>query len=250
MVLALVAPLPTQPSRGRGQTTRGGGQAVRGGGQPVRGRPRGGGQIGGAQPRCYVFPAIPEAKSFDAVIIGSVMVFHRDASVLFDPSSTYSYVLSYFNSYLDMSCDSLSTPIYVSMPIGDSIMVDQVYHACFVTIRSCETRVDLLFLNMMDFDVILGMDWLSPYHATLDCHAKIMTLAMLGLPRLEWRRTLGHSTTKSISYVMARRMDEKRCLVYLAYICDSSAEVLSMDSVPVVREFPEVFLTDLLGIPP
>nr|XP_016469213.1 PREDICTED: uncharacterized protein LOC107791632 [Nicotiana tabacum] len=39
---------------------------------------------------------------------------------------------------------------------------------------------------MVDFDVILGMDWLSPYHAIFDCHVKTMTLAMLGLPRLEY----------------------------------------------------------------
>ncbi|XP_070032689.1 uncharacterized protein [Nicotiana tomentosiformis] len=42
-----------------------------------------------------------------------------------------------------------------------------------------------------------------------------------------------------ISYLKARRMVEKGCLAYLVYVRDSSAEVPSMDSVPVVREFPE-----------
>ncbi|XP_070031652.1 uncharacterized protein [Nicotiana tomentosiformis] len=67
-----------------------------------------------------------------------------------------------------------------------------------------------------DFDVILDIDWLSPYHTILDCHAKTMTLTMLGLPRPEWKRTLGHS----------------------------------MDSVPVVCEFSDVFPADLMGMPP
>ncbi|XP_019244257.1 PREDICTED: uncharacterized protein LOC109224125, partial [Nicotiana attenuata] len=79
-------------------------------------------------------------------------------------------------------------------------------------------------LDMVDFDVIMGMDWLSPYHAILDCHAKTV-----------------------ISYMKARRMVEKGCL---AYVRDSSAQVPSMDSVPVVREFPEVFPADLSGMPP
>ncbi|XP_070057794.1 uncharacterized protein [Nicotiana tomentosiformis] len=103
---------------------------------------------------------------------------------------------------------------------------------------------------MVYFDVILGMGWLSPYHAILDCHAKTVTLAMLGLPRLEWKGTLGHSISKVISYVKARCRVEKGCLAYLAYIRYPSVEVPSLDSVPVVRKFPDLFPADLPGIPP
>ncbi|XP_070011100.1 uncharacterized protein [Nicotiana sylvestris] len=134
--------------------------------------------------------------------------------------------------------------------MGDSIVVDRVYHSCVVTIGGLKTSVDLILLDMVDFNVILGMDWLSPYHAILDCHAKIMNLALLGLPQLEWRGTLGHSTSRVISYMKARPMVEKGFLDYLVYVRDSSVEVPSMDSVLVVREFPEVFLADLPGMPP
>ncbi|XP_070019809.1 uncharacterized protein [Nicotiana sylvestris] len=103
---------------------------------------------------------------------------------------------------------------------------------------------------MVDFDVILGMGWFSPYHAILECHAKTVTLAMQRLPRLEWRRTHGHSIGRCISYVKAQNMVEKGCLAYLAYIHDPSAEVPSMDSVSVVCKFPEVFPIDLPGMPP
>ncbi|XP_070052626.1 uncharacterized protein [Nicotiana tomentosiformis] len=108
-------------------------------------------------------------------------VFSRDSLVLFDPGSTYSYVSSYFTSYLVVPRDSLSVTVYVSTPVGDAIVVDRVYYSCMVTIGSLETRVDLLFLDMVDVDVIVGMDWLSPYHAILDCHAKTVTLALKGL---------------------------------------------------------------------
>ncbi|XP_070057984.1 uncharacterized protein [Nicotiana tomentosiformis] len=169
MVPSPVAPPPTQPARGGGQAAQGGGQAIRGGGQPGRGRLRGGchpgrgrlrggGQISGAQPRFYTFLARLKAESSDAVIACIVPVCHRDASILFDMGSTYSYMSSYFASYLNMSCDSLSAPIYVSTLVGDSIVVDRVYLSCVVSIRGYETRVDLLLLSMMDFDVILGMD--------------------------------------------------------------------------------------------
>ncbi|XP_070035242.1 uncharacterized protein [Nicotiana tomentosiformis] len=250
MVPTLVVSSPVQPARGRGQAIRGGSQAIRGGGQPARGRPRGGGHDSGGQPHFYAFLGRPEAESSDAVIIGIVPVCHRDALVLFDSGSTYSYVSSYFASYLVEPHDSLSTLVYVSTSVGDSIVVDRAYRSCVITIGSLETNVDLLLLHMVDFDVILDMDWLSPYYATLDCHANMVTLAMPGLSRLEWRGTPSHSTIRFISYVQARRMVEKGCLAYLAYIPDYSAEVPSIDSVPVVCEFPEVFPADLPGMPP
>ncbi|XP_070032999.1 uncharacterized protein [Nicotiana tomentosiformis] len=250
MISSPAVPPPAQPTRGRGQTTRGGGQVVRGGCQPVRGHPIDVGPGGGAQHQFYVFLARPKAESSDAMITGIVLVCHRDASVLFDSGCTYSYVSSYLASYLVVPRDSMGVSVYVSTPIGDSIMVDHVYHSCVVTIGSLETSMDLLLLDMVDFDVILGIYWLSHYHAILDCHAKTATLAMPRLPHLEWKGTPVHSTSRVISYVKARRMVGKGCLAYLAYIRDHNVDVPSMDSVPFVREFPYVFPTDLPGIPP
>ncbi|XP_075084833.1 uncharacterized protein LOC142168071 [Nicotiana tabacum] len=111
-----------------------------------------------------------------------------------------------------------------------------------------DAQIDLMLFDMVDFEVILGMEWLSLYHAIFDCHANTMTLSMLGLPRLEWRGTLGDSTSRVVSYLKAQHMVEKECLAYLAYIRDFSAEVPSMDSVRVLSEFLEVFPTDLASM--
>lgn len=64
-----------------------------------------------------------------------------------------------------------------------------------------DTIVDLLLLDMVDFEVILGIDWLFSFHAILDCRAKTITLAILGFPRLEWSRSFGHPTGKVISFL-------------------------------------------------
>ena len=42
----------------------------------------------------------------------------------------------------------------------------------------------------------------------------------------------------------------KGCLSYLAFMSDVSAETPNIDSVPVVRDFPDVFPADLPGMPP
>ncbi|XP_070049830.1 uncharacterized protein [Nicotiana tomentosiformis] len=105
----------------------------------------------------------------------SVPVEVRGASVLFDPRSTYLYVSSLFAHFLDIPHEFLGTHVYMSTPVGDSVVVDWIYRSCVVTFCGYETRSDLLLLDMTDFEVIMGMDWLSPYHVILDCHVKIVT---------------------------------------------------------------------------
>ncbi|XP_070054116.1 uncharacterized protein [Nicotiana tomentosiformis] len=171
MILALAAPLTARPPRD--------------GGQVGRGCPRSGVQPGGAPARFYAFPARPNAVASYVVITGTISVCGRDASVPFDPKSTYLYVSSLFSYFLGVPRESLGTLVYASTPVGNSVIMDRVYWSCIMTFCGYETRVDLLLLDMTDFEVIQGMDWLSPYHAILDCHAKTVTLAMPELPRLE-----------------------------------------------------------------
>jgi len=78
-----------------------------------------------------------------------------------------------------------------------------VYRSCLVFLAGYETLVDLIILGMVNFDVILGMDWLSPYHVVLDCNAKTVTLAMLGVPRVEWKSVSGSYHIKVISFIRA-----------------------------------------------
>lgn len=68
------------------------------------------------------------------VITGIILVCHRDASVLFDPSSTYSYVSSYFSHRLSTTQGCLALPVQVSTPVDDTIIVNHVYQSCLVLI--------------------------------------------------------------------------------------------------------------------
>lgn len=103
---------------------------------------------------------------------------------------------------------------------------------------------------MVDFDIILGMEWLSPHYAILDCHAKTVTVAMPGLPLLEWIGTLEYTPSRVISFLKAQLMVEKGCDTYLAYLIDISIDTPTVESVPVVRNFPNVFPADFPGMPP
>ncbi|XP_070050381.1 uncharacterized protein [Nicotiana tomentosiformis] len=231
MVTALVSTLPTQPTKGGGRTGRHNLKA-------------------GGHAKYYALPSRSKEVASDSIITGIVPICHRDASVLFDLGFTYSYVSTYFAPYLGIPRDSLSSHVSVSMPEGDSIVVDHVYQSCLVVLGGFETRVDLLLLSMVEVDVILGMDWLSPYHTILDYHSKTVTLAMQGLSRLEWRGTLDYVPSKVVSFLKIQHMVGKGCDAYLEYVRDISVDTPTIESIMVVRDYPDVFPADLPGIPP
>ncbi|PHT72694.1 hypothetical protein T459_23479 [Capsicum annuum] len=115
---------------------------------------------------------------------------------------------------LDMVCDLLDFSIYVSTLISDSVIVDRIYRSCSVMFMGYQTWVDFVILDIVDFDIILVMSWLSLYHAILDSHAKT-------------------------------RLIGRGCLAFLAHLRDTSVEVSSIESISVVCEFQEVFPEDL-----
>ena len=47
--------------------------------------------------------------------------------------------------------------IRVSTLMGKSVIVEKVYRSCLVTFVGSNTHVDLIILEMFDFDVILGV---------------------------------------------------------------------------------------------
>ena len=197
---------PGPAARGASQSARGGTRGARSG---SRGGARCGSQASGERRVCYAVPGRTVAEASDAVITGIVPVCYRSASVLFDPGSTYSYVSTYFASDIEGVCEPLDVPICVSTPVGESLVVDRVYRGCVVVFEGRETQADLILLDMLDFDVILGMDWLSPYHAILDCYAKTVTLAYPGLPQLVWTGSPSSCPKGVISYVHARRLMDR-----------------------------------------
>ncbi|WMV45296.1 hypothetical protein MTR67_038681 [Solanum verrucosum] len=104
--------------------------------------------------------------------------------------STYSIV------GFDMLPDCMHVPIHVSTPMGESLVVNQVYRYFLISLVGYDTWVDLIILGMVDFDIILGMDWHSPHQAIIDCYAKNVTLAMSGVPRVEWTGASGSYPSK------------------------------------------------------
>ncbi|XP_068328115.1 uncharacterized protein [Pyrus communis] len=109
---------------------------------------------------------------------------------------------------------------------------------------------NLVLLDIVDFDVILGMDWLHYNLAKLDCYEKIVTFHWPSLPMVTFVSVLSGLKHNVIFSVRAKRLLRKGCQYYLAHVVLNEDTSTHVEDVRVVRCFPDVFPYDLPGLPP
>ena len=66
--------------------------------------------------------------------------------------------------------------MHVTSPLGHSISVNSVYKNCPIVIQVREFLTDLIPLPFREFDLIMGMDWLSKHRVIIDCGQKTIVL--------------------------------------------------------------------------
>src|SRR5262249_55944325 len=140
--------------------------------------------------------------------------------------------------------------LIISTPLGETVDVRLMYPACVVMIEEREFQANLIELPILEFDVILAMDWLSVNHATMDCYRKIIMFKIDGEIKFIFHGGESDSSGNLISAVAARRLLKKSCQGYLAHMKDLNTEISPLQEIPIVREYPNVFLEELPGLPP
>ncbi|XP_028103409.1 uncharacterized protein LOC114302569 [Camellia sinensis] len=120
-----------------------------------------------------VFALVPgDVQKAATVVLGTFMVHGHSACVLFDSGSTHSFVSKLFTPNLDTSEEALSYMLCVSSPLGDSMICTSIHVACELHLGDIRVYANLIPLDMMYFDIVLGMDWLSEHSATINCLTK------------------------------------------------------------------------------
>ncbi|GJS33818.1 retrovirus-related pol polyprotein from transposon TNT 1-94 [Tanacetum coccineum] len=211
---------------------------------------------GGATTRAY---AVGNAgKTPDAnVVTGKFLLNNRYASILFDIGADRSFVSTAFSSLIDIVPTALDHDYDVRLAAGKKIRVNTIIRGCTLNFLNHPFNVDLMPVELGSFDVIIGMDWLVKYHVVIVCDERIV--------RIPFRNEIliihgdgsnnGHgSKLNIISCTKTQKYLLKGCHVFLAHVTAKKAEDKSeekrLEDVLVVRDFPEVFLEDLPGIPP
>ena len=89
---------------------------------------------------------------------------------------SYSFVSLAFPSRIEWQLSKLIMPLFVYTLLIDKLETDVNFPFYPVVIEDRELLVDLMLLEVIDFDVILGMDWLAQHYASIDCREKVIIL--------------------------------------------------------------------------
>src|SRR6185503_10318846 len=160
------------------------------------------------------------------VVLGEYLVSSTLATVLFDSGASHSFISSSFVEKHKIPTVLLKTPLLTRTPGGD-IRYQLGCLRVRINLSGVEFLADLVVLKSEGIDVILGMDWLSKHNGLIGCTDKVVHLT-----NPEGVRVTCH-TRESGANLMVFSMEAK-----------------SLEEVPVVNEYPDVFPEELPGMPP
>nr|GFC25429.1 putative reverse transcriptase domain-containing protein [Tanacetum cinerariifolium] len=175
--------------------------------------------------------------------------------MLFDLGANSSFGSTTFSALLDIAPSTLDTSYGVELADGRISKTNIVLRGFTLGLLGHPFYIDLMPVELGSFDVIIGMDWLAKYHALIVCDEKVVRIPY-GNEVLIIRGDDcdGRSKLNIISCTKTQNYIQKGCQVYLAQVTSKKAEDKSeekrLEDVPIIREFPEVFLEDLPGLPP
>jgi hypothetical protein len=176
--------------------------------------------------------ALEEAQEAPDVVIGMFLANDTSAVVLFDSVSLHSFISAAYVGKHNLPLALQRCQMIVSSLGGDM----PTRHLCpkvNLKIRGVDFVANLIVLESKDVDVILGMDWLTKHKVHVDCTKKSVKLTTPEGKEMEFV-TVPVVTTKGVA--SGAKVNQ--------LVASQGSEV------PVVNEFPDVFLEELPGMPP
>jgi hypothetical protein len=167
------------------------------------------------------------------VALGMFSVEYHSANVLFDTRATHSFVTASWVESHNIPVAPMYPPMRVSS-VGGKTQTDRFCPSAKVQIRGIEFPTDLIVMGNQDttIDVILGMNWLTKYQASLSCDKRMVKLVSL-------------SGEVLVELVLSGPR-KGSCHQVTAHIM----EINPSEVINVVSYFLDVFPEELLGMPP
>ncbi|KAA3464322.1 reverse transcriptase [Gossypium australe] len=234
-----------QPPRVRG--------AGRGGNGAGRGRGALSGGTGGTearQPGLVYATRRQEVGDAPDVITGMFLIFGVPYSTLIDVGSTHSYIASSVVKTLNLDFELTSKKMTVLSPLGHSVEVSKLYRDVPLELQGVVFLADLMELPFREFNLILGMDWLVKYRASLDCTAKRIVLKTVNGDEVVMIGKRRDYLSNLVSALKAEKMVRKGCEAYVVHVRALEAKDAAVRDVRTVREYVDVFPEELPGLPP
>ncbi|GJS18595.1 putative reverse transcriptase domain-containing protein [Tanacetum coccineum] len=168
-----------------------------------------------------------------------------------------SFVSTAFTSLINVVPTVLDHDYDVELADGKIIRVNTIIRGFTLNFLNHPFNIDLMPVEIGSFDVIIGMDWLSIYHAVIFRDEKIIRIPFgneILIVRGDKSNNEHESRLNIISCTKTQKCLLKGGHIFLAHVTTKKAEDKSkekpLEDVPIIRDFPEVFPEDLPGISP
>ncbi|GJY54147.1 putative reverse transcriptase domain-containing protein [Tanacetum coccineum] len=171
-----------------------------------------------------------EARQDSNIVTGTFTLNNHFSTTLFDSGAGYSFVSTTFIPLLGLEPSDLDFRYEIEIASGQLVEINKVIKGCKLEIEGHVFDIDLIPFRHGSFNVIIGMDWLSNYKAEIICHKKVVRIP---LPDGKVLRVVGERPEEKARLLMSAKASDKK-----------------QEEIVVVRDFPEVFLDDLSGLPP
>ncbi|GJU59486.1 putative reverse transcriptase domain-containing protein [Tanacetum coccineum] len=183
------------------------------------------------------------------VVTGTFLLNQRPARILFDSGADKSFVSIPFASMLNIPSNTLDTTYNIEMADGNLNSTNTIIQGCTLTLLNQPFKIDLMPIKLGSFDVVIGMDWLSKYHAKIICDEKVVHIPIEG-ETLIIRGDRSKTRLSLISCIKTERYISRGCQAFVAQVMEKKSDEKRLEDIPIVREFPDVFPEELHGLPP
>ncbi|GKB85506.1 putative reverse transcriptase domain-containing protein [Tanacetum coccineum] len=171
-----------------------------------------------------------EARQDSNIVTGTFTLNNHYATTLFDSGADYSFVSTTFIPLLGIEPSDLGFSYEIEIASEQLVEINKVIKGCKLEIEGHMFDINLIPFGSGCFDVIIGMDWLFNYKAEIICDEKVVKIPL---------------SDDKVLRVIGERLEEK-----MRHVMSAKAKEQKQEEIVVVRDFPEVFLNDLSGLPP
>jgi len=176
---------------------------------------------------------------------GHILVEGFIARGLFDSGSTHSFVSTQFAHKLRWQMSQEECEFRIATPLGKVTQVGRIQKGVQLRLAGQSLPIDLIWIPMEDFDIILGMDWLVRHDATIHCKQHRISVAKPGQQR--WFIP-GHKKAATSATRLQNRGGAADYLIVMNAVT-SQENKSTLSEVEVVRNFDDVFPEEF-GLPP
>ncbi|GJT67348.1 putative reverse transcriptase domain-containing protein [Tanacetum coccineum] len=114
------------------------------------------------------------------VVTGMFLLNQHLARVLFDSGADKSFISISLASMLNIPPIAIDTFYDIEMADINLVSTNTVIKGATLTWLNQPFEIDLMPIKLGSFDVVIGMDWLSKYHAKILCDEKVVNIPIDG----------------------------------------------------------------------